>query len=426
MSVRKRILVFPCGSEIGLEIHRSLRYSTHFELVGGSSVDDHGRFVYETYVPNIPFHDASDFAFRIAEIVRQHGIDAIYPSMDAVAETLQAMAGALPCRVIGSPTSTTSICASKAATYDLLAAHIPVPKRYATLETVPAFPIFIKPDRGYGSRLTTCANTADTARAFLAGLRTQMLLLEYLPGREWTVDCFTDRHGQLLFHGTRGRNRISNGISVNTAPTNEFASEFSDWAATINHLLKPRGAWFFQAKAGNDGLPRLLEVAARLGGSSGAFRCQGVNFAMLSAFDAFDQDVCVSPNGYHIELDRALSNRYRLAIHYQHVYVDLDDCLLIDGRLNYQLLAFLYQAIAEGKGITLLTRHYRHPETTLREQRIGELFDRIIHLDRDVRKSAYIDHRDAIFIDDSFAERQEVASRTGIPVFSPDMVEALL
>jgi hypothetical protein len=46
---KKKILVFPCGSEIGLEIYRAMRYSTHFTLAGASSVDDHGKFVYEEY-----------------------------------------------------------------------------------------------------------------------------------------------------------------------------------------------------------------------------------------------------------------------------------------------------------------------------------------------------------------------------------------
>ena len=41
----KNILVFPCGSEIALEIYRSLRYSTHFKLIGANSLDDHGKFV---------------------------------------------------------------------------------------------------------------------------------------------------------------------------------------------------------------------------------------------------------------------------------------------------------------------------------------------------------------------------------------------
>lgn len=254
-----------------------------------------------------------------------------------------------------------------------------------------------------------------------------MLLMEYLPGREWTVDCFSDRHGVLRFHAARGRYRISNGISVRTAPSLEFAAEFSGWAQRIHDAIQPRGAWFFQARADAEEQPRLLEVAARLGGSSGLFRCMGINFAMLTAFDAFDKDVQIAHNHYLITLDRALANRYHIeGLQYTHVYVDLDDCLLMRGAVNPQLVCFLYKAIASGKGVTLLTRHAGPLKETLRALRIEALFDRIIHLTRNEKKSDYIEQNTAIVIDDSFAERQEVAGSLQIPVFAPDMVEALI
>ena len=46
----KNILVFPCGSEIALEIYKSLEFSTHFTLFGASSVKDHGEFIYKNYI----------------------------------------------------------------------------------------------------------------------------------------------------------------------------------------------------------------------------------------------------------------------------------------------------------------------------------------------------------------------------------------
>src|SRR5690606_23344501 len=189
----KRILVFPCGSEIGLEIHRALCYSTHFELIGASSADDHGRFVYDNYVGGLPFHDSPDFAPRLAEIIQTHRIDALYPTMDAVAETLQDLAERLGVRVIGSPAAVTRICASKTLTYDTLDGLVPIPARYPDLAAVPAYPVFIKPDRGYGSRHAARADDAAGAAALLARQPGRdMLILEYLPGREWTVDCFSD------------------------------------------------------------------------------------------------------------------------------------------------------------------------------------------------------------------------------------------
>lgn len=423
-----RILVFPCGSEIGLEIHRSLRYSTHFELIGASSVDDHGQFVFATYVGGLPLHDSPDFADRLAELVVAERIDAIYPTMDAVAETLVRLAELLGCRVVGSDLRTTALCSSKSATYQLLENRVPLPQRYDSLEAVAQYPLFIKPDRGYGARDSQYAATPEAARDFLARHPGRpMLLQEYLPGREWTVDCFSDRHGALRFHAARGRDRVSNGISVRTSPSSEFATEFSEWAQRIHEAMRPRGAWFFQAREDAQGQPRLLEVAARLGGSSGLFRCLGVNFAMLSAFDAFDQDVRITPNRYPITLDRALDNRYRIdGLRYTHIYVDLDDCLVVRGAVNPQLVGLLYKAISENKRVTLLTRHAHPLADTLRALRIEALFDQIIHLTNGQKKSDHIDQAGAIFIDDSFAERQDVAQRLGIPVFAPDMVEALL
>jgi len=422
----RRILVFPCGSEIGLEIHRSVRFSRHFELIGASSVEDHGRFVYRDYVGGLPFHTDPDFVPRLEELVTQQKIDAIFPTMDAVAATLQSRQADIGCRIVGSSPETTAVCASKSATYHRLSGDLPTPRVFASVDEVPTFPIFIKPDRGYGTRHCLKADSAEAARSFLDGKQESMLLQEYLPGPEWTVDCFSDRHGRLRFHAARRRNRISNGISVNTTPCSDFRAEFAQWAEAINRRLQPRGAWFFQARQHADGQPRLLEVAARLGGSSGVFRCLGVNFALLSLFDAFDQDVMLEPNRYDIELDRALANRYRIALQFSEVFVDLDDCLLLGKKINAPLVAFLYQAVSEGKKVTLLTRHRGDLDQTLKHARLTALFDRVLHLKASEPKSAFIDSPDSILIDDSFAERQDVARTAGIAVFAPDMVEALL
>ena len=66
----KNILVFPCGSEIALEIYRSLRYSTHFKLIGANSLDDHGKFVFETYIGGVPFVTNPDIIPTLFHIVK--------------------------------------------------------------------------------------------------------------------------------------------------------------------------------------------------------------------------------------------------------------------------------------------------------------------------------------------------------------------
>lgn len=407
--MKKHILVFPCGSEIGLEIHRSMQHSTHFALIGASSVDDHGRFVYEDYIGGVPMHTDTGFTTALKEIIRTRQIDAIYPTMDAVAETLHNLAAELGIIVIGSSKETTAICADKRKTYAALHGHIPLARCYKSLDEVEQYPVFLKPAKGYGARGAAKANNHKHAELLLETASNQELLIqEYLTGKEWTIDCFSDRHGKLRFHGGRGRDRVSNGISVNTKPCKEFAQEFAQWADTINTILKPRGAWFFQAKQAIDGQPRLLEVAARLAGSSALFRIKGVNFALLSCFDAFEQDVEILLNDFEVELDRALCNRYKLDIEYTHVYVDLDDCLIVDGKVNYELVAFLYKAIDEGKHICLITRHRGDLQATLENYRLAQIFDEIVHVTDGRPKSDFMTAEKAVFIDDSFAERTQV------------------
>lgn len=426
--MKKNVLVFPCGSEVALEIHRSLRYSTHFNLIGASSVDDHGKFVFETYVGSVPFHNSPDFVDVIREIIQRYKIDAIYPAMDAVAKTFKAYEHILNCKVIGSPLVTTEICVSKRLTYQILKSVIPIPVIYSSLKTVKEYPVFIKPSQGYGSRGIFLAKNNTSASEFLKNNteNQDLLLCEYLPGPEYTIDCFTDRKGSLLFSGIRVRNRISNGISVNTRQVPDFENLFYKYAELINKCLNFRGAWFFQMKLDKNNKPKLLEVAARLGGSSALFRSKGVNFALLSAFDCFDFNVEVFQNEYEVELDRALSNKYKLDINYQNVYVDYDDCLLIENKINYQLIAFLYYARNQGKKLILITRHAGDLQQSLRNYHIESLFDQLIHLTKYEKKSDYISLDNSIFIDDSHSERIEVKQKCKVPVFSPDMVEALI
>lgn len=421
------ILVFPCGSEIALEIHRSLKYSVHFNLIGASSVDDHGKYVFENYIDNIPFHDDKEFVPSLQKIVSDYEIDAIYPAMDLVALTLKKNELLLNCRVVCSSIMTTQICSSKAATYKIMQNVVNVPEIYIDTKNSD-FPIFIKPVIGYGSRNTFKADDKFQADSFLEKHKSvgDFVLCELLEGHEYTVDCFTDRYGVLRFSETRRRHRVSNGISVNTLQDTKYEKLFKEYANKINAVLDLRGAWFFQMKESKSQGPKLLEIATRLGGSSSLFRAKGVNFALLSLFDIFDMDIDILENSYSVELDRALSNRYKVEISYKRIYLDYDDCLVIDKQVNSELISLVYSAINKDIKISLITKHAYNLEESLKKFRLNTLFDEIIHLTKEQKKSDFIRDKDSIFIDDSYQERKEVLLACKIPVFSPDMVEVLL
>jgi len=424
MNIKKRILVFPCGSEIGLEIHNALEYSRHVELYGGSSVDDHGNFVYKNYIGGLPFIYDKNFISKLNKIITEYKIDYIYPAHDDVVYKLAKNEKKIACKLIGPTDKTAEICRFKAKTYEFFKNLLPVPKVYENATEIKRYPVFLKPNAGQGSRGTFVANNKDEVEHYLRRDKS-LLILEFLPGREYTVDCFTNRNGKLLFAGPRVRARIQNGISVNTFPVKNKHT-FINYAEIINSNLKLRGAWFFQVKRNSYGKLVLLEIANRIAGSMALYRNLGINFPLLTIYDMSGINVRILQNNYRIELDRALANRFKIYLDYDEVYVDLDDCLLIKQNLNTRLISFLFQCVNNNKKIYLITRRARNLGDILQKYRINHLFDKIYKIDNKQAKSDLIKNSKAIFIDDSFAERLEVYTKKRIPVFSVDAIECLL
>nr|WP_304578771.1 ATP-grasp domain-containing protein [uncultured Acetatifactor sp.] len=416
----QNVLVFPCGSEIAFEIYQSLKNSKHFRLIGANSVSDHGRFVYENYIPNIPFVSDTGFICAIKQIVKEYNINYIYPSMDYAIAVLKENEELLGCSVIASPKETTQICLSKKRTYEFFSSIVPTPQIYSIEEDF-SYPVFCKPDIGYGSRGAYIIKNREMLETYL-GEYPDALVMEYLPGSEYTVDCFTNRDGVLLFCGARTRNRISKGISVNTSTIKEN-TVFRDMAEHINHAVRFRGAWFMQLKRNVTGELVLLEVASRLGGSSALYRARGINFAQLSLFDAMGLDVSIIDNGYDVEMDRAFNICFKIDINYDEVFIDYDDTIILEkNKYNLEAIKFLYQCKNRKIKVTLLTMHDGNLENELKQFQLTHLFDRVIHIGRKDNKSLYIDNIHSIFIDDSFRERKQVQEKMHIPVFSVDMI----
>ena len=208
--MRKNILVFPCGSEIGLEIHNSVKYSTYFNLIGANSIDDHGKFIYDNYISGLPFVNENEIVPALRNIVFKYKIDAIYPTMDMVITKLKEKEEEIGCKIISSPLETVETCLSKEKTYKLLQNIINIPKQYNNINEIKEYPIFVKPKIGYGAIGTKKINNEDELKDFIKNSDNDNLILEYLPGEEYTIDCFTDKNGKMIYASARGRNRIKN------------------------------------------------------------------------------------------------------------------------------------------------------------------------------------------------------------------------
>jgi hypothetical protein len=197
-------------------------------------------------------------------------------------------------------------------------------------------------------------------------------------------------------------------------------------AHRLNSNVTLNGAWFYQAKRAVSGELALMEFAPRIGGSSAVYRMRGVNFPVLSFYNQLQRRVKILCGDFDVQLDRAWSNRYEIGVNYQHVYLDFDDCVCVRGLLNGDAMRLIVQSRNAGIKVHVLSRCATDLSQELEQLRIRQLFDTVIHIGRDDKKSKYIAHRDAIFVDDSFAERLEVNGALGIPVFAVDAIEGLL
>jgi hypothetical protein len=419
----RNVLVFPGGTEIGLEIRNCLADRKEVQLFSAAAPDsNHAPFAYRFHEVVPPLGDPEWFD-ALCEVIQHREIDYVFAAHEDVLLELGRRRDELGAVLVASAQETLEIARSKTATYATLQGVVRTPKLLDADDPLLAFPVFVKPDRGAGSRDARVVDSVeDLVRAL--SVDEQMIVSENLPGEECTVDCLSDRVRGLVYAGPRRRVRTRSGISMDSYNVQD--PELDEMARAIDATLHPRGAWFFQARRASSGEWCLLEVGARIGGTMALSRARGANLAWLSILEAEGSEFDVLLGEYDVRIDRALLNRFSTGVRYSTVYVDLDDTLILGDKVNIPVVRFLFQAINAGKRIVLITRHDGDPEETLRRFRLCGVPDEIVHLDRQASKADAIADSDAIFIDDSFGERAEVARGAGIPTFDVSMLEALI
>lgn len=422
----KRVLIFPGGTEIGLEIWKALKGNKDILLYSaGSGVSNHAPYVFRHHFI-IPDVHNNQWLENLIKVINKQKIDYIFPAHDDVIVALAENADKLNCKVISSPMNTCLTCRSKSKTYNKFKELLPVPKLFSSTDDIKTFPIFVKPDKGQGAHGAYIVDNIDMLKGLLKS-QPDIILMEYLPGKEYTVDCFTDRKKGLLFCNARERIRVKSGISVNSKPANKsIQSTLKKYAEIISDNLTFYGAWFFQVKYNKKGIPELLEISPRISGTMATYRVLGINFPLLSIYESDRIDIQILNNNNKIEIDRALINRYKHNIKYNKVYVDLDDTLIIHNRINTELIRFLYQSINEKCKVILISKTKGNINDTLKRWRLFGLFDKVIQIKNEDTKADFINPRNAIFIDDSFSERKLVFEMCGIPTFDCSMIELLI
>lgn len=282
-------------------------------FVGDANENVVGQYLCRQFF-HLPLATDKNYADKIIALCKRHGLQVVLPLVSKELLPLTAAKDSFRregIEVMVSSPDAISIANNKAATYKkLFASDIPVPP-FEVARTLQQFieaadklgfpqkPFCFKPSESNGSRgFRIVHNELDESDLLfnhkpyqsyikyehaIAILKSkafpELLVSEYLPGKEYSVDCLAE-NGKAKLIVPRLRERMINGISVQGTFVND--QQIIDYCKRIIELLGLHGNIGIQLKQNADGVPLLLEINPRVQGTIVAALGAGVNLPLLA------------------------------------------------------------------------------------------------------------------------------------------------
>ena len=213
------------------------------------------------------------------------GVDVVLPTVDAELRPLARVREAYAAAGL-------ALLLAPAAALDVILDKLLLVQRCASVVRVPrtepfgslldpadwSYPVIVKPRTGSGSRgLMTVGSAAE-----LAALERSpsLIVQEFLPGGEYSVDVLADAGGHVIASVPRLRVRVDSGVSVGGRTVHDAEVEWFGRA-----VAEATGITYVanvQCKRDRDGVPGLLEVNPRMPGTLGLTIASGVDMPRLA------------------------------------------------------------------------------------------------------------------------------------------------
>ncbi len=319
------VLVTGCGAPGFPGTCHSLRKAApDVTIVGTDARTDHaGQYIADEFF-QVPLAEDDEFVPAMLEVCAAADVDVVLPQVTRELPVLtgaQEQIEAVGAAVAVSDRATIELANDKARLADVAtSAGVPTPEtvrvetgdelqRAATSLGYPEDPVVVKPPVSNGSRGVRILDaTRDRKRAFyeekpdgryatLSGVRDvlsesfpALLVMEYLPGEEYTVDAFRPSGGDGESTVVpRRRDQVKSGISFGATPVEDEAL-----ISHTNRLATDLGleaAFGFQFKVDRNGEPCLLECNPRVQGTMVTSTVAGANVIAAAVRDALGEDV---------------------------------------------------------------------------------------------------------------------------------------
>ncbi len=236
----------------------------------------------------LPRADHPAFGVALMTAATRLGVDVVVPTVDSELAIVSALSAALEMHhiaVLVAPGAALAVCLDKA---QLMAASdgiVPVPEwEVVDADFNPehwALPVVVKPRAGAGGRgVRVIQDAQDWDDVPRDG---SLLLQEWLPGEEYSVDVLCSREGVVIAAVPRVRLKVDSGVAVASRTVRD--PELQHIAtALVEHL----GLTFVsnvQLRRDRNGVPKLLEINPRFPGTMALTVHSGVNMPALAVDD---------------------------------------------------------------------------------------------------------------------------------------------
>ncbi len=264
----------------------------------------------------VPTAGRMEYVPALLRIVRENDIGLVVPLTDLDLRSLarqQDRFNQVGCTVMIGSEPAVMLCRDKARTSTLLEQAGLKPINTYLLKEFrehPFYPCFVKPVRGSAGIGTSVIHNERELIAHVGTFGEQLIVQEYVPGQEFTIDVFRSRDGQVRCVVPRQRlvvrsGEVEKGVTVKDDKLIEAAIKLA------NLLEGLWGVFCCQCRRDDSGTPRFFEINPRFGGGAPLSIAAGANLPLYLIQEVLGLDVTAEIGNF---TDRMLMMRYDEAV----------------------------------------------------------------------------------------------------------------